>query len=159
MEYRLQSMYNHMVERTASVVSPFYSLLPGFMALIQLFKCLNNEYIFRDGGGTITSVELGQVKQILLYKNGISLILLNKISFGQISERGGIYLILKTWKNYRKLFLFKTTFDNISWNDKESTIFNFIPVYHPLRIWINELIIFTIEKPAKIEMTVSKKKC
>ena len=28
MEYRLQSMYNHMVGRTASVVSPFYSLLP-----------------------------------------------------------------------------------------------------------------------------------
>ena len=30
MEYRLQSMYNHMVGRTASVVSPFYSLLPGW---------------------------------------------------------------------------------------------------------------------------------
>jgi len=29
MEYRLQSMYNHMVGRTASVISPFYSLLPG----------------------------------------------------------------------------------------------------------------------------------
>ena len=29
MEYRLQSMYNHMVGRTASVVPPFYSLLPG----------------------------------------------------------------------------------------------------------------------------------
>ena len=29
MEYRLQSMYNHMVGRTASVVSPFYSILPG----------------------------------------------------------------------------------------------------------------------------------
>ena len=28
MEYRLQSMYNHMVGRTASVVPPFYSLLP-----------------------------------------------------------------------------------------------------------------------------------
>ena len=28
MEYRLQSMYNHMVGRTASVISPFYSLLP-----------------------------------------------------------------------------------------------------------------------------------
>ena len=26
---RLQSMYNHMVGRTASVISPFYSLLPG----------------------------------------------------------------------------------------------------------------------------------
>ena len=26
---RLQSMYNHMVWRTASVISPFYSLLPG----------------------------------------------------------------------------------------------------------------------------------
>ena len=26
---RLQSMYNHMVGRTASFVSPFYSLLPG----------------------------------------------------------------------------------------------------------------------------------
>ena len=29
MEYRLQSMYNHMEGRTASVVPPFYSLLPG----------------------------------------------------------------------------------------------------------------------------------
>ena len=29
MKYRLQSMYNHMVGRTASVISPFYSLLPG----------------------------------------------------------------------------------------------------------------------------------
>ena len=29
MEYRLQSMYNHMVGRSASVGSPFYSLLPG----------------------------------------------------------------------------------------------------------------------------------
>ena len=26
---RLQSMYNHMIGRTASVISPFYSLLPG----------------------------------------------------------------------------------------------------------------------------------
>ena len=26
--HRLQSMYNHMVGRTASVISPFYSLLP-----------------------------------------------------------------------------------------------------------------------------------
>ena len=29
MEYRLQSMYNHMVGRTESVISPFYSLLPA----------------------------------------------------------------------------------------------------------------------------------
>ena len=29
MKYRLQSMHNHMVGRIASVVSPFYSLLPG----------------------------------------------------------------------------------------------------------------------------------
>ena len=28
MKYSLQSMYNHMVGRTASVISPFYSLLP-----------------------------------------------------------------------------------------------------------------------------------
>ena len=27
MEYRLQSMYNHMVGRAASVLSPFYSIL------------------------------------------------------------------------------------------------------------------------------------
>ena len=33
MEYRLQSMYNHMVGRTASVVPPFYSLLPGWHLL------------------------------------------------------------------------------------------------------------------------------
>ena len=33
MEYRLQCMYNHMVGRAASVVSPFYSLLPGRMSL------------------------------------------------------------------------------------------------------------------------------
>ena len=29
MEYRLQSMYNHMVERVPSVVSPFYFILLG----------------------------------------------------------------------------------------------------------------------------------
>jgi len=29
MEYRLQSMYNHMVGRTVSVISPFFSLLPA----------------------------------------------------------------------------------------------------------------------------------
>ena len=29
MEYRLQSMYYHMVGRAASVVSPFYSVLLG----------------------------------------------------------------------------------------------------------------------------------
>jgi len=29
MEYRLQCMYNHMVERTTYVISPFYTLLPG----------------------------------------------------------------------------------------------------------------------------------
>ena len=26
---RLKSMYNHMIGRTASVISPFYSLIPG----------------------------------------------------------------------------------------------------------------------------------
>ena len=35
MEYRLQSMYNHMVGLTASVVSPFYSLLPMCTLLIH----------------------------------------------------------------------------------------------------------------------------
>ena len=30
MEYRLQSMYNHMVGRAASFVSPFYSIILGF---------------------------------------------------------------------------------------------------------------------------------
>ena len=34
MEYRLQSMYNHMEGRTASVVSPLYSLLPGKNVLL-----------------------------------------------------------------------------------------------------------------------------
>ena len=29
MKYRLQSMYNHLVGRAASVVSPFYFLFPG----------------------------------------------------------------------------------------------------------------------------------
>ena len=33
MEYRLQSMYNHMVGRAASGVSPFYSLLTDIMSL------------------------------------------------------------------------------------------------------------------------------
>ena len=36
MEYRLQSMYNHMVGRTASVISPFYSLLPGIFLSLYL---------------------------------------------------------------------------------------------------------------------------
>ena len=34
MEYRLQIMYNHILGRTASVVSPFYSMLLGFHAII-----------------------------------------------------------------------------------------------------------------------------
>jgi len=38
MEYRLQSMYNHMVGRTVSVVSPFYSLLPGLDPSIAQVK-------------------------------------------------------------------------------------------------------------------------
>ena len=33
MEYRLQRMYNHMVARTASVVPPFYSLLPESISI------------------------------------------------------------------------------------------------------------------------------
>ena len=33
MKYRLQSMYNHMVGRAASVVSPFYSILLNFSQL------------------------------------------------------------------------------------------------------------------------------
>ena len=36
MEYRLQSIYNHMVGRTASVISPFYSLLSGLPSLSPL---------------------------------------------------------------------------------------------------------------------------
>ena len=35
MKYSLQSMYNHMLGRTASVISPFYSLLPGSQANIK----------------------------------------------------------------------------------------------------------------------------
>ena len=31
MEYRLQRMYNHIVGRAASVVSPFYLILLGLM--------------------------------------------------------------------------------------------------------------------------------
>ena len=37
---RLQSMYNHMVGRTASVISPFYSLLP------EVDSKFLNPYIF-----------------------------------------------------------------------------------------------------------------
>ena len=37
---RLQSMYNHMVRRTASVISPFYSLLPGYSAIQPKFCIL-----------------------------------------------------------------------------------------------------------------------
>ena len=37
MKYRLQSMYNHMVGRAASFVSPFYSILLGYYLLsVQL---------------------------------------------------------------------------------------------------------------------------
>ena len=38
MEYRLQSMYNHMVGRTASIISPFYSLLPDSALDIVIFN-------------------------------------------------------------------------------------------------------------------------
>ena len=34
MEYRLQSMYNHMVGRAALVVSPFYSILLDLPTLL-----------------------------------------------------------------------------------------------------------------------------
>ena len=38
MEYRLQSMYDYMVERAASVVSPFYSiLLDSYLSKIPEF--------------------------------------------------------------------------------------------------------------------------
>ena len=33
MSSRLQSIHNHMVGRTGSVISPFYSLLPGYIPL------------------------------------------------------------------------------------------------------------------------------
>ena len=33
---RLQSMYNHMVGRAASVISPFYSLLPDLPPLTKI---------------------------------------------------------------------------------------------------------------------------
>ena len=36
MKYRLQSMYNHMVGRAASVVSPFYSILLVFYWTVKL---------------------------------------------------------------------------------------------------------------------------
>ena len=36
---RLQSMYNHMVGRTASVISPFYSLLPGLYTYVKAVYC------------------------------------------------------------------------------------------------------------------------
>ena len=35
---RLQSMYNHIVGQTASVISPFYSLLPGFSVKLFVHK-------------------------------------------------------------------------------------------------------------------------
>ena len=43
MEYRLQSMYNHMVGRTASVVPPFYSLLPDVYRMSLQLQ--SNDYI------------------------------------------------------------------------------------------------------------------
>ena len=41
MKYRLQSMYNDMVGRTASVISPFYSLLP------ERIQCLVGRFILQ----------------------------------------------------------------------------------------------------------------
>ena len=38
MEYRLQSMYNHMVERAASVISPFYFILLGLGFQVTLHR-------------------------------------------------------------------------------------------------------------------------
>ncbi len=38
MEYRLQSMYNHVVGRTVLVISPFYSLLPAGMPDSQRYS-------------------------------------------------------------------------------------------------------------------------
>ena len=49
MEYRLQSMHNHMVGRAASVVSPFYSILLGNISFsAKGFKgtVVNHKYNF-----------------------------------------------------------------------------------------------------------------
>ena len=46
MEYRLQNMYNHMVGWTASVVSPFFSLLPGPSCIRLSKKIVDKNTLF-----------------------------------------------------------------------------------------------------------------
>ena len=54
MKYRLQSMHNHMVGRTTSVISPFYSLLPVVLSLFQVIHHLN---------GTLETLNLSENRE------------------------------------------------------------------------------------------------
>ena len=57
MEYRLESMNNHMVGRAASVVSPFYSILLGLNRLdpytLSPFNLINFEDICKSIAGGV----------------------------------------------------------------------------------------------------------
>ena len=57
MEYRLQSMNNHMVGRAASVVSPFYSILLGLNKLdpytLSPFNLINIKDIWKSIAGGV----------------------------------------------------------------------------------------------------------
>ena len=65
---RLQSMYNHTVGRTASVISPFYSLLPVFYSSWSYFKYLY--YLFGSDPytvNTVRTIKLWNIKTIFLH--------------------------------------------------------------------------------------------
>ena len=82
MEYRLQSMYNHLVGRTASVISPFYSLLPGetgqklmvngrFLDENTRILLLNNRHMF-EGTYRLEKQIFKFLQESILAKNIVS---------------------------------------------------------------------------------------
>ena len=69
MEYRLQSTHNHMVGRTASVISPFYSLLPDS----NLYNPIKDFSFVTD----LTNFEFLYLLSIYLYLLSMQLEILN----------------------------------------------------------------------------------
>ena len=67
---RLQSMYNHIVGRTASVISPFYSLLPDMYLLIKKLSYSVSE--IRDLQRSINTYNMRYFSQhVLLCKSTV----------------------------------------------------------------------------------------
>ena len=68
MKYRMQRMYNHMVGRTASVISPFYSLLPAAPQCCRPLKFQTMNAI-RSSKFEILEIYIIRLQKYIDYKN------------------------------------------------------------------------------------------